>query len=210
MLWDQICRPGTSTAFHCCRLSVTFTLTRNTWKLNNNGCHSYPTHLRSGRLLLDWSADVFSEDSAGTTLTRNTWKVNYTGFHSYPKHLRKVAFLRPNLKSHPSEVGQNALGPNLPTAHIDRVFRVHRGGSAVVKTCFPPLFPANSTITRLGSVCTLFTFGRLPATFGRVRAAFHYGSQCSKPLEHWIIPVSTVTRNTWGVVGCDVKSPITE
>ena len=100
-------------------------------------------------------------------------KLNNTGFHSYPQHLRKVAFLRPNLQGHPSEVGQNALGPNLPTAHIDRVFRVHRGGSAVVKTCFPPLFPANSTITRLGSVCTLFTFGRLPATFGRVRAAFH-------------------------------------
>ena len=27
---------------------------------------------------------------------------------------RKVAFLRPNLKSHPSEVGQNALGQHVP------------------------------------------------------------------------------------------------
>ena len=42
----------------------TFTITRNTWKLNNIGFHSYPTHLRSGRLLWDWSAKVFSEDSS--------------------------------------------------------------------------------------------------------------------------------------------------
>ena len=28
---------------------------------------------------------------------------------------RKVAFLRPNLKSHPSEVGQNALGQHVPS-----------------------------------------------------------------------------------------------
>ena len=41
------------------------------------------------------------------------------------------------------------------TARLHPTQQKHGGGSAVVKTCFPPLFPATSTITRLDSVCTL-------------------------------------------------------
>ena len=40
---------------------------------------AWPCAESKSRLLWDWSADVFSEVSAGTTLTRDTWKLNNTG-----------------------------------------------------------------------------------------------------------------------------------